>query len=170
MDPFIGEIRAFCFGNIPKGWALCDGSLLSIQQNAALFSLLGTFYGGNGISNFALPDLRGRVPLGQGIGPDGQPCNTGQAGGKEGELLTPAQMPLHNHVLACNSGDAASNDPAGSIPASTPSSSYTPPPGGATLAVGALAASGSSTPHNNMQPSLTVNLCIAVQGLYPSRS
>ena len=170
MDPFIGEIRAFGFGQIPKGWALCDGSLLSIQQNAALFSLLGTTYGGNGTSNFALPDLRGRVPLGQGIGPDGQPHSTGQAGGKEGELLTSAQMPQHNHVLACNSGDAASNGPAGSIPAFAHSSTYAPLPGGATLAAGVLAASGSSTPHNNMQPSLTVNLCIAVLGLYPSRS
>ncbi|HJW03589.1 MAG TPA: tail fiber protein [Azospira sp.] len=169
MDPFIGEIRAFGFGNIPRGWALCDGSLLSIQQNAALFSLLGTVYGGNGTSTFALPDLRGRVPLGMGVGPDGQPHNVGQAGGKEGEMLTQAQMPPHNHVLTCNSGDEASNAPAGSIPAFASSSSYTPLPGGATLAAGALAASGGSSPHNNMQPSLTVNLCIAVQGLYPSR-
>ena len=92
MDPFIGEIRAFGFGQIPKGWALCDGSLLSIQQNAALFSLLGTYYGGNGSSNFALPDLRGRGPLGQGIGPDGQPYNIGLAGGKRMVDRSSAQL------------------------------------------------------------------------------
>lgn len=172
MDPFIGEIRAFGFGVIPRGWALCDGSTLSIQQNQALYALLGTTYGGDGVRTFQLPDLRGRVSVGQGVGTDGRSYPLGQAAGQEGVALTVGQMPRHRHLLSCVSSGADSNSGAGALPASAPGESfaYAGPSAAGVMAADALASSGASIPHNNMQPSLTVNFCIAVMGLFPPRS
>lgn len=173
MDPFIGEIRAFAFGIVPRGWHLCDGSALSIQQNAALYSLLGVAYGGDGRSTFNLPDLRGRVPLCQGLAPDGAQFPTGSEAGVEAVALTPAQLPAHTHSLDCSSADATTNNPAGAVPAvaATNTNVYADAASPASaLAAGVIAPAGQSVAHNNMQPSLAVSFCIATQGLYPPRN
>lgn len=171
MDPFIGEIRAFAFGQIPKGWALCNGSLLAVAQNQALFSLLGTRYGGNGQTTFALPDLRGRTPVGYGQ-VAGVSLPLGTSAGAETVALTGTQVPSHTHALRGTSELASTNNPAGGVlaqTANTASAAYAAP-GSATLAAAAVASSGAGLAHENMQPSLAVSWCIAIVGLYPSRN
>jgi microcystin-dependent protein len=176
-SPFIGEIRAFGFGFIPRNWASCNGQLLSIQQNAALFSLLGTQYGGNGTSNFALPNLQGRAALHYGQGPGLSNYTIGTQTGTETVTLLSTQIPQHTHSWAASSalGDQPSpktNFLAGSqIPNGTPILSYAAP-GGATvpLATTMLASTGSNAGHTNMQPYLVVTYCIALTGLFPSRN
>ena len=171
MEPFIGEIRAFAFGQIPKGWALCNGSLLAIAQNQALFSLLGVRYGGNGQTTFTLPDLRGRTPVGYGQ-VVGVSLPLGTSAGAEAVALTTAQVPSHTHALRGTSEQASTNNPAGGVLAQTAnaaSAAYAVP-GSATLAAAAVAPSGTGLAHENMQPSLAVSWCIATVGLYPSRN
>ena len=177
-EPFIAEIRMFGGNFAPVNWAFCDGSLLSISQNSALFSLLGTTFGGNGTTNFALPDLRGRVPVHAGSGPGLSPYALGQSGGTETVNLSVAQMPAHNHLVQpnCTAGVPQSpvNDPANAFPAATESSTGGPAiygtPAGATMGATPSAVAGGSQPHPNIQPYLCVNFIIALQGIYPSRS
>lgn len=173
MDPFIGEIRAFAFGVVPRGWHLCDGATLPIQQNAALYSLLGVVYGGDGRTTFKLPDMRGRVSLCQGLAPDGVQFPIGNADGLEGVVLSAAQVPAHTHNLNCSSAVATTNNPAGAVPAvtATDTSVYADAASPAsTVAAGVIALAGQSLAHDNMQPSVAVSFCIATQGLYPPRS
>jgi microcystin-dependent protein len=169
-DPFIGEIRMFGFGFVPQGWAACDGQLLPIAQNAALFSLLGTTYGGDGQTTFALPDLRSRVPVCQGQGPGLSPYAPGQAGGTETVTLAAAQMPGHSHPVEASTSPAGSGQPAGRTLARSAGHTYTARPGTRTAMNAAmLGQTGGSQPHGNIQPYLAVTYCIATEGIFPSR-
>ena len=175
-DQFIAEIRRFPFFFAPKGWALCNGQLLPISQNTALFSLLGTTYGGDGKSTFALPDLQGRTPLQPGWGPGLSQYFQGEMGGSETVTLLESEMPAHSHPLQATAVPAGSNLPAGDrvLARSVGGNAYAAPLSGAApsavqAAPGMLAPSGGSTPHNNMQPYLTVSYCIALQGVFPQR-
>ncbi len=176
-DPFVGEIRMVGFNFAPVGWALCDGQLLSIAQNTALFSLLGTTYGGNGTTNFALPDLRGRIPLHQGQGPGLSPYVLGQSSGSENVTLTNAQMPAHSHTLAAASVVGGSASPQNNFIAEVldPNTgagvnAFNTTSNGGTMNPGAISTSGGNQPHNNIQPYLCVNFIIALQGIFPSRN
>jgi microcystin-dependent protein len=170
-EPFVGEIRMFGFGFAPQGWAQCNGQLLPINQYQALFSLLGTTYGGDGVANFALPDMRSRVPAGQGQGPGLSPYAEGQAGGAETVTLTAAQMPGHTHPVKASSSPAGSDQPEGRALARSASHIYTATPDASTVMNAAmLADAGGSQPHDNIQPYLAVNFCIATAGIYPSRT
>jgi microcystin-dependent protein len=170
-DPFIGEIRMFGFGFAPQGWAQCNGQLLPIADNAALFSLLGTTYGGDGQTTFALPDLRSRVPVGQGQGPGLSSYGQGQAGGTETVTLAAAQMPGHTHPVTASTSAADSGQPAGRTLARSAGHTYTARPGASTVMNAAmLGHTGGSQPHGNIQPYLAVNFCIATEGIFPSRS
>ena len=169
-EPFVGEIRMFGFNFPPQGWAFCDGQLLSISQNAALFSLLGTTYGGDGESNFALPDLRSRVPVSQGQGEGLSSYAEGQAGGTETVTLAAAQMPAHTHAVSASSSPAASERPAGRVLARSPDHSYIPEPDTDTVMnAKMIGEAGNSQPHDNIQPYLALNFCIALQGVFPAR-
>ncbi len=169
-EPFVGEIRMFGFNFEPQGWAFCDGQLLSISQNAALFSLLGTTYGGDGVSTFALPDLRSRVPVSQGQGEGLSSYAEGQAGGTETVTLTPAQMPAHTHAVSASSSPAASERPACRVLARSPDHSYVPEPDTDTVMnPKMIGEAGNSQPHDNIQPYLVLNFCIALQGVFPAR-
>lgn len=181
MDPFLGEIRMVGFNFAPTGWALCNGQLLPISSNAALFSLLGTFYGGNGTSTFALPNLQSRVPIHQGQGTGLSPYTIGQAGGTENVTLIVSQMPIHNHLMAVNSSNASQNNPTNNILAVTnnnvtdprnpvPYPTYSNAASTGTLASTAISMTGGSAPHPNIQPYLAVTFIIALQGIFPSRS
>jgi microcystin-dependent protein len=169
-DPFIGEIRAVGFNFAPKGWALCDGQLLPINQNQALFSLLGTFYGGDGRTTFALPDLRGRTPVHMGSGPGLTARAVGQAGGAERVTLATSELPKHTHALNASAGAAARTSPKGYVNAVTQRPSYgglaTAP---TTMNKQAIGVTGGGSSHENMAPFLTVSYIIALQGIYPSR-
>jgi microcystin-dependent protein len=170
-DPFIGEIRMFGFGFAPQGWAPCNGQLLPIAQNAALFSLLGTTYGGDGQTTFALPDLRSRVPAGQGQGPGLSAYGQGQAGGAETVTLTAAQMPGHTHPVTASTSPADSGQPAGRTLARAAGHTYTARSGTSTAMNPAmLGHAGGSQPHGNLQPYLAVNFCITTEGIFPPRS
>jgi microcystin-dependent protein len=167
MAQFLGEIRIMAFGFPPKGWALCNGQFLPINQNQALFSLLGTQYGGNGVTTFALPDLRGRVPIN--FGPD---FFLGQAGGEQAHTLSIAEMPAHNHGggLAAHTGTAtAGQSPSNARFANAASQPYRVPTGVTQYASMVPGTVGSAAPHENMQPYLTLSFCIALQGIFPSR-
>jgi microcystin-dependent protein len=170
-EPFIGEIRVFGFNFPPLGWATCAGQLLPISQNTALFSVIGTYFGGNGTSNFALPNLQGNVPVHVGTGPGPTPRSIGETGGASQVTLNVAEMPAHSHPADCNSGAGTSYGPANNVWASDAggASEYAATPTVA-LAANALAAAGAGQPHDNMQPYLAVNFCIALQGVYPARS
>ena len=170
-EQFIGEIRMFGFNFAPEGWALCDGQLLPISQNAALFSLLGTTYGGDGKTTFALPDLRSRVPIHQGQGTGLTSYTQGQAAGAETVTLTATQMPGHSHTVHASSSAAASNVPQGRALARSQSNAYTAQPDGTTVMnAKVLANTGGSEPHPNIQPCLVVNFCIALTGIFPAQS
>jgi microcystin-dependent protein len=170
-DPFIGEIRMFAFSFAPQGWALCNGQLLPIAQNQALFSLLGTAYGGDGTTTFALPDLRSRVPVHQGQGPGLSPYAEGQAGGTETVTLAAAEMPLHTHPVTASSSAATSDNPAGRTLAHSASHTYHPEPGPpAVMNVNMLGEAGGSQPHDNIQPYLAVTFCIALSGIFPAQN
>lgn len=174
-EPFIGEIRMVGFTYAPQGWALCDGQLLSIAQNSALFALLGTTYGGNGQTTFALPDFRGRVPLHPGQGPGLSPYVLGQSSGVETVTLTTNQMPAHSHTVAANSNPGEVESPSGYFPAAIADpNSGSPLNAFASSANTAMnpamvSAAGGNQPHTNLQPSLCVNFIIALEGIFPSR-
>lgn len=170
-DPFLGEIRLFGFNFAPVGWAMCQGQQLPISQNAALFSLLGVSYGGNGTTTFALPDLRARVPLSMGQGPGLSDYVIGQTGGSENVALVATQLPAHSHSVNASSTAAAADRPAGAVLGRASVNIYSSGPDGATVMNGGMIANtGGSQPHPNLQPFLTLNFCIALQGVYPSRS
>lgn len=170
-DPFVAEIRIFPFNFAPRGWAFCNGQLLPLSQNTALFSLLGTTYGGNGMSNFALPDLQGRAPMHPGQGPGLSLHDLGESGGTETVGLLESELPSHNHTFG-HGGQALANkmDPVGARPSRASQRAYLPTLSNpTTLSASAVAVSGASQPHNNMQPYLTLQFCIALQGVYPPR-
>jgi microcystin-dependent protein len=172
-DPFVAEIRMFAGNFAPTGWATCDGQLLPISQNTALFSLLGTFYGGDGKSTFALPNLEGSTPIGQGQGPGLSDRFLGEASGVENVTLLTTEMPLHNHVAQAYTGDPADSrvpSPTSALGAPAPGLLYdTANTSLAIMAPQAISIAGSSFPHNNMQPFLTLLFIIAMQGIFPPR-
>jgi len=175
-DPFIGEIRMFAGNFAPRGWQFCQGQILAIAQNTALFSILGTTYGGNGQTTFALPDLRGRYPMQQGQGPGLTPRTLGEQGGTENVTLLTTQMPAHNHTLGAFNAGATSSTPAGQVMAGAFDNStqadvnaYAGTPN-TTMNPQAIGAAGGSQPHNNMSPYLCLNFIIATEGIYPSRN
>ena len=163
-NPYLGQITVFPFNFAPKGWALCNGQLLAINQNQALFSLLGTYYGGDGRTTFALPNLQGRFALCM-----GNNFAIGQTGGEVSHTLTTGELPAHAHTLAATSATATQPSPAGSYPAAlTGAYSSTRNPA-VTLGTGS-SPTGGGQPHENRPPFLTVNFCIALQGIFPSRN
>ncbi|HEX8745230.1 MAG TPA: tail fiber protein [Thermoleophilaceae bacterium] len=170
-DPFVAEIRIFPFNFAPKGWAWCDGQLLPLSQNTALFSLLGTTYGGNGKSNFALPNLQGSAPMHPGQGPGLSLHDLGETGGSETVSLLESEIPAHPHTLRASAGDAdlQSPGPNNVLALSAGAFAYGPPPANAQFAPQALTPAGGDQPHNNMMPYLTFYFCIALQGVFPAR-
>ena len=172
-DPFVAEIRVFPFNFAPKGWAFCNGQLLPLSQNTALFSLLGTTYGGNGKSNFALPDLQGRAPMHPGQGPGLSLHDLGETGGSETVTLLESEIPGHTHGLQAANFDAdvACPTPTVTLARSTGGNAYqsTANQNLVPMNPSAFAVAGGSLPHNNIQPYLTLNFCIALQGVFPPR-
>lgn len=170
-DPFVAEIRIFPFNFAPKGWAWCDGQLLPISQNTALFSLLGTTYGGDGRSNFALPDMQGNAPMHPGQGPGLSLHDLGEAGGSDTVTLLESEIPAHAHGIVASQGDGTERQPDGQMPATGVGISLYNTPGPLVqLNALALNATGGDQPHNNMQPYLTLNFNIALQGVFPPRT
>jgi microcystin-dependent protein len=170
-DPFVAEIRIFPFNFAPKGWAWCDGQLLPLSQNTALFSLLGTTYGGNGKSNFALPDLQGRAPMHPGQGPGLSLHDLGETGGSETVSLLESEIPSHSHGLVASYADGGDQTPQGTYLASGIGIGQYAAPGALTmLSDNALAPAGGDAPHNNLQPYLTFYFNIALQGVFPPRT
>jgi microcystin-dependent protein len=163
-EPFLSEVRIMSFVFPPKGWALCDGQLLPINQNQALFSLLGTTFGGDGRVNFALPDLRGRAPIHVGSG-----HTLGERGGEQAHTLSIAEIPTHTHVLNATTV-TGTNTPSGTVTLgqSTAANLYGPPSNLQAMAPGAVTNTGGSQAHLNMQPFLILSFCIALQGIFPS--
>jgi microcystin-dependent protein len=164
-NPYVGEIRMFSGSFAPAGWALCDGTLLPISEYEVLFSLIGTTYGGDGQNTFAVPDLRGRLPVHQGSG-----FAPGQAGGTETVTLTSAQYAAHSHPFLGSTAPGAQRDPAGNVPATiTAGSAYVQDPATAALAAASIQpAPGGGQPHDNMQPYLCLTFIISLYGIYPS--
>ena len=174
-EPYIGQIIMFAGDFAPKGWQFCQGQLLSIAQNSALFSILGTTYGGDGRTTFALPDLRGRVPIQPGQGPGLSAYGLGQAAGQENVTLLIPNIPAHNHTLTAHNGQGDSASPEGALPAmvvdpntqqALTAFSTTP---NTTMASASVSLAGGSQPHTNVQPYLCINFIIAIEGIYPSR-
>ena len=169
-DPFVAEIRIFPFTFAPKGWAFCDGQLLPISQNTALFALLGTVYGGDGKSTFALPDLQGSAAMHRGQGQGLSLRDLGQIGGAETITLLVSEIPAHTHTVTASRSDALDRLPGGQLTAKGIGIGLYATPGATTpMAAQALPPAGGSLPHNNMQPYLTLNFNIALQGVYPPR-
>ena len=172
MDPFVAEIRIFPFNFAPKGWAFCDGQILPLSQNTALFSLLGTTYGGDGKSNFALPNMQGNAPMHPGQGPGLSLHDLGETGGSETVSLLESEIPSHSHQLRADSDPADQPVPNAnrSLARSTNGFAWNPTFTPALMSGNAIAPAGGDQPHNNMQPYLTLNFCIALQGVYPPRT
>jgi microcystin-dependent protein len=165
-EPFLSEIKLVSFNFAPKGWALCNGQFLPINQNQALFSLLGTQYGGNGQTTFALPDLRGRVPIHVGAG-----FTLGQNGGETAHTITSSEMPQHLHLLGGSTNTATTDSPTSSVVLGNASiDMYRSPTNLTPMEPGMVSSVGGSQPHSNMQPYLTLNFCIALQGIFPSQT
>lgn len=162
-EPYLGEIRRVAFDFAPRGWALCNGQMLAINQNQALFALLGTVYGGNGVTTFALPDLRGRAPI-----QPGQGIMQGMAAGAASVTLQAAHLPAHTHAVAAASDAADQTSPQDAYWAATAQPGYGGQATG-TMSPAALSAAGGSQPHDNMSPYLAVNHIIALTGIFPSR-
>lgn len=163
-EPFLSEIRIMSFGFPPKGWAFCNGQLLPINQNQALFSLLGTTYGGDGRVNFALPDLRARAPIHMGSG-----HTLGERGGEQAHTLSISELPTHTHVLRASSSNAGTNSPNNAVLANS-TAVYHAPTNLVSLSPSSVTNVGGSQAHLNMQPFLTLNFCIALQGIFPSQN
>jgi microcystin-dependent protein len=163
-EPFLSEIRLFSFNFPPKGWALCNGQLLPINQNQALFSLLGTTYGGNGQTNFALPNLRGRCAMHEGSG-----FTLGQAGGEEAHTITMSEMPAHFHVLQGANKNGDLPVPGGNLLGNV-NNLYRAATNLVPLLSGTVGNAGGSQPHMNMSPYIAINFCIALQGIFPSQN
>jgi microcystin-dependent protein len=175
-QPFLGQIQPFGFNFAPKGWAQCNGQILSITQNAALFSLIGTYYGGNGTSTFALPNLQSRVPLSQGTSTGGETFVMGEAAGAESVVLNLTQLPLHNHTFMGSSANGTTNNAVAGValatavvPSGTANKFYGPMTTPQPLNPAAVSPIGGNLPHTNLQPYLTINWCIALNGIFPSR-
>ncbi len=162
-QPYVGEIRLFAGNFAPAGWAFCQGQLLPISQNDTLFSLIGTTYGGDGQTTFALPDLRGRLPIHQ-----GNSFTIGQTGGAEEVTVTTSQIPAHAHPFLASSGNASDNNPSGNVLATPTVDIYIPTGPFATMASPAISPVGGSQPHTNFQPYLCLNFIISLFGIYPS--
>ena len=170
-DPFVAEIRIFPFNFAPKGWAFCDGQIMPISQNTALFSLLGTTYGGDGKSTFALPNLQGRAPMHPGQGPGLSLHDLGEEGGSDTVTLLATEMPAHSHTVNASNSDSIDQSPenellAGGV-AVTP---YGPAGTGVSMAPQSISVAGGGQPHNNLMLYLTLNFCIALQGIFPPRT
>jgi len=167
MDQYLGEIRLVPYSFAPQGWAICDGRLLPINQNQALFACIGTYYGGDGKSTFALPDLRGRVPLGFGQGAALSNYAIGTNGGEESVKLAAGQLPAHAHPVRANSGPSTTKEPAGAFPAKGGAYAATQ---NAKMNTTMLGKTGGGQPHENRQPYLALNYIIALQGIFPSQN
>jgi len=175
MESYVGDIRLFAGTFAPRGWVLCNGALLSISEYEMLYTLIGTAYGGDGQTTFAVPDLRGRVPVGQGTGLGLSPRVLSQVYGSESVTLLTAQMPQHTHALNATAATATSAQPGGMLLAQTGTDNLYGPvpatdPQPQTMAANAVSPAGGSQPHNNIMPSMAINYIIAVEGVFPSRN
>lgn len=173
-NPFVAEIRIFGFNFAPTGWALCNGQILPISQNTALFSLLGTTYGGNGQSTFALPDMQDSAPMHPGQGPGLSLHDLGEQGGEPFVTVLETEMPSHSHFVQCKGAPPPANagipDPTTVLARSNGGSAYTPAANLGALNLNEIGFAGGSAPHNNIMPTLTLNFCIALQGVFPPRT
>jgi len=170
-EPFVGEIRMFAGNFAPRGWAFCDGQLLAVSQNDALFSLLGTIYGGDGRTTFGLPEMRGRVPLHQGTGPDLSPRRLGSRAGTERETLTVNQLASHSHDFNANKAVATDQAPAGKVVAQGEGVNFYRNEGqNESMASTMIEETGGSGSHSNLMPTLCIHFIIALFGIYPSRN
>jgi len=170
MEVFIGQVLLVGFNFVPAGWALCDGSLLPISQNDALFNLLGTTYGGDGVTNFGLPDLRGRTSIGYGTSTLGTSYVLGQSGGAENVTITPTTYPTHSHTIGASKSPGNNNSPSGATLSSGQTVYVNNPTLTAPLnSLACTPSTGSSLPHDNLQPYVTLNWIIALAGIYPSQ-
>jgi microcystin-dependent protein len=168
-EPFVGEVRMFAGNFAPRGWAFCDGQLLAVSQNDALFSLLGTIYGGDGRTTFGLPDLRGRIPIHAGHGPGLSERRLGAKSGEEKVTLTVNQMPSHGHTFTATTSPANDRNPVGKAPATAVSQVYTDRLTPVNLSSESISKVGGSRSHTNLQPYLCIHFIIALFGIYPSR-
>lgn len=168
-EPFIGEMIWVPYNFEPKGWAFCDGRLIPIAQNTALFSLLGTTYGGNGQTTFALPDMRGKVMINAGQGPGLSDYVQGETGGASTHTLSWSEMPMHSHGFQASTATGTATTPANNLYASSASGKQYGPNTGSSMSANAVAVAGGGQPHNNMMPYGTLNCIIALQGIYPAR-
>ncbi|MGH9277495.1 MAG: phage tail protein [Acidimicrobiales bacterium] len=164
-EPFLSEIRIFSFGFAPKGWAQCNGQFLPINQNQGLFSLLGTTFGGNGQTTFALPNLQGRTPI-----HDGNGHTLGERAGEQAHTVTMSELPTHIHAVNASSSPGNDPNPSGKILASPLNQTYRPAAAPVAMEASSITNVGGSQAHLNMQPFLTLNFCIALQGIFPSRN
>jgi microcystin-dependent protein len=169
-DQFLGEIRMFGGNFAPLGWAFCNGQILSIEANTALFSLLGTYYGGDGTTTFALPNLQSRIPIHQGQGVGLSSYVVGESGGTENVTLNTQQLPQHIHTASADSGSGSVSSPAATYWASSPNTKQYSPSTNATMSTSATSLTGGSQPHANIMPYLTISFIIATEGIYPSRN
>jgi microcystin-dependent protein len=169
-SPFVGEIRLFAGNFAPVNWSFCDGSLIPISENEVLFTLLGTTYGGDGVNTFALPDLRGRVPIHQGNLPGGSVYVIGQQGGVESVTLLSQQIPAHTHQVFANSGVGNQSSGQNGFWAQSTLNEFAAPPNSASLAPVAVGNAGGSQPHDNMIPFLTISYIISMFGIFPSQN
>ncbi|MCA9441424.1 MAG: phage tail protein [Candidatus Omnitrophica bacterium] len=170
-EPFVGEIRMFAGNFAPRGWAFCDGQLLAVSQNDALFSLLGTVYGGDGRTTFGLPDMRGRIPVHPGTGPGLSPRQLGQKSGSEQVTLTPTQLPSHTHPLQASLDGATEINPQAKVTAQAPTGDiYGNIDTLTNLNTQAVTEAGGNQPHYNLMPFLCIHFIIALFGIYPSRT
>lgn len=168
-EPFLGEIRPFPYSFAPKNWAFCNGQLLPIAQNQALFALLGTTYGGNGTTTFALPNLMDRIPISSGQGVGLAPYSLGQPGGSSTVALNTSQIPNHSHLVS-TAGTPSTTSPVGAMPSTSATHPLYDPSVNTTMANDMIGITGSSQAHNNMQPTMAINYCIALVGIFPQRN
>ncbi len=169
-EPFIGEITMFAGNFAPRGWALCDGQLLAVSQNDALFSLFSTIYGGDGRTTFGLPDLRGRIPIHAGQGPGLSSRSIGQRGGAEAVTLNSNQLPSHSHALSGSTDAASATSPSGKVLGAMSSNTYASNAPSAAMSASAIGSTGGGQNHYNLQPTLCVNFIVALIGVYPPRN